>query len=387
MISRRTFAVFALLLSALLTGCNGRSYQVASPVLGPVPPRDVAKTIAKLNENTGRKKNVRAQDEKIETVSHEAIVPLQMTDVVAEVNGEPILAHEIFDRYGEKLKQAEEQLKVEEFRKIQLDLVKQDLPTLIERSLMVDAMKQTMKPEQLEQVNAQLDKFFEAEVQRMMQQSNCKSPTELESQLQRQGMSLVTLRKQFGDNQIAGQYLRSRMGSDPTASREEMLALYEEEKSTTYTEKSEIKWQQIELSYEQRGGIEQAETAGRKLLNEIRAGKITFDEAAHDRSDSAIASRGGHRDWTQPESLADEDLRAALTALDVNEISELIPQKTAFAIVMLTGRRKARVIPFHEVQTELHDKIVKKKKDEIMQEVIDELKTDAVIRTIVDEEG
>lgn len=387
MIIQRTLAVVVLLLSALAAGCNGRSYQVASPVLGPVPPRDVAKTIAKLNENTGLKNKVRAQDNEIATVAHQEIVPLQMTDVVAEVNGEPILAHEIFDRYGDKLKQAEEQLKAEEFRKIQLELVKKELPTLIERSLMVDAMKQTMKPEQLEQVDAQLDKFFEAEVQRMMQQSNSKSPTELESQLQRQGMSLVSLRKQFGDNQIAGQYLRSRLGSDPTASREEMLAMYEEEKATTYTEKSEIKWQQIELSYEERGGIEQAETAARKLLNEIRAGKITFDEAAHDRSDSAIASRGGHRDWTQPESLADEDLRAALTALDVNEISDLIPQKSSFTIVMLTGRRKARVIPFNEVQTELHEKIVKQKKDAVMKEVIEELKTDAVIRTILDEEA
>jgi parvulin-like peptidyl-prolyl isomerase len=387
MIFQRTLAVVVLLLSALAAGCNGRSYQVASPVLGPVPPRDVAKTIAKLNENTGLKTKVRAQDNEIAMVAHQEIVPLRMTDVVAEVNGEPILAHEIFDRYGDKLKQAEEQLKAEEFRNIQLELVKKELPTLIERTLMVDAMKQTMKPEQLEQVDAQLDKFFEAEVQRMMQQSNSKSPTELESQLQRQGMSLVSLRKQFGDNQIAGQYLRSRLGKDPSASREEMLALYEEEKATTYTEKSEIKWQQIELSYEERGGIEQAETAGRKLMNEIRAGKITFDEAAHDRSDSAIASRGGHRDWTQPESLADEDLRAALTALDVNEISDLIPQKSSFTIVMLTGRRKARVIPFNEVQTELHEKIVKQKKDAVMKEVIEELKTDAVIRTILDEEA
>lgn len=384
MISHRTLAVFALLVSALLTGCNGRSYQVASPVLGPVPPRDPGKTVAKLNENAGLKKKVRAQDAGIETVSHEEVTPLQMTDVVAEVNGEPILAHEIFDRYAEKLEQAQGQLKSEKFREIQLELVKQELPKLIERTLMVDAMKQTMKPDQLKQVEAQLDKFFEVEVQRLMKTSNSKSPTELEAQLQRQGMSLVTLRKQFGDNQLAGQYLRSKLGKDPTASREEMLALYEEEKATTYTEKAEIKWQQIEMSYEERGGIDQAETAARKLLKEINAGKITFDEAAHDRSDSPIASRGGHLDWTQPESLADEDLRAALTALEINEISDLVPLKSSFAIVMLTGRRKARVIPFNEVQGELHDKIVKRKKDEVMEQVIKDLQTDAVIRTILD---
>ena len=51
---------------------------------------------------------------------------------------------------------------------------------------------------------------------------------------------------------------------------------------------------------------------------------------------------------------------------------------------MLTGRRNARVIPFNEVQSELHDKIVKRKKDEVMEQVIKELQTDAVIRTILD---
>lgn len=383
----RPLVVFTLLVSAALTGCNGRSYQVSSPVLGPVPPRDIGKTISKLNENTGLAKKARAQDPAIETVSHEEVKPLQMTDVVAEVNGEPILAHEVLDRYADKLAEAQAAVKSEKYREMQLELVKRELPTLIERTLMVDAMKQTMKPDQLKQVDAQLDKFFEAEVERMMKSSDSRSPTELESRLQAQGMSLVTLRKQFGNNQLAGQYLRSRLGKDPTASREEMRALYEEEKATTYTEKAEIKWQQIELAYEVRGGIDQAEAAGRKLLKEIRAGKITFDEAAHSQSDSPIASRGGHLDWTQPESLADEDMRAALTALELNEISDLIPLRSSFAIVMLTGRHKARVIPFNEVQNELHDKIVKQKKDAVMEQVIKELKSDAVIRTILDEEA
>lgn len=376
-----------LLLTILMVGCNGKSYQVASPVLGPVPPRAPKQAVAETNQIKSPGQNLRAQDVSIQTISHEDVKPLMMTDVIAEVNGEPILAHEVFDRYADKLAQAQDAVKAEKFREMQVELVRKELPTLIERTLMVEAMKQTMKVEQLKQIEDQLDKFFEVEVQRLMQSSNSRSPTELESRLQSQGMSLVTLRKQFGDNQLAGQYLRSRMGKDPTASREEMLALYEELKESTYTEKAEVKWQQIELSYEEQGGIDSAEKAAHQLLKEIRSGKLSFDQAAHERSDSSLASRGGHLDWTRPESLADPDLRAALNSLGMNEVSEVIPMKSAFVIVMLTGRRDARVIPFNEVQTELHDKIIKKKKDDAVQVIVDELKKDAIVHTILDEDA
>ena len=236
----QTISTLVLWISLILAGCNGRSYQVSSPVLGPVPPRAPAEEVAQSNAEAKTAKRVRAQDSEIQTVAHQEVKPLQMTDVVAEVNGEPILAHEVLDRYADKLGQAQAMMKTSEYRKIQTQLIQQDLPKLIERTLMVDAMKQTMKPEQLKQVDTQLDKLFEAEVQRMMKSTNARSPIELENQLQSQGLSLISLRKQFGDNAIAAQYLRSKTGKDPTASREEMLALYEEEREKTYTEKSQI---------------------------------------------------------------------------------------------------------------------------------------------------
>ena len=52
---------------------------------------------------------------------------------------------------------------------------------------------------------------------------------------------------------------------------------------------------------------------------------------------------------------------------------------------MVTGRHEARVIPFNEVQKELHDRIVKDKKEAIGKVVLEELKAEAVIHTILDE--
>lgn len=384
-VARLTIAtlLFSLLLCA---GCNGRSYKVASPVIGPVPPRIPVSQVAENSRNATSQngKSVRAQDVSIERVAYAETQPLAMTDVIAEVNGEPILAHDVLDRYSSQLAEAKNRLPPEQLRKAQFELIKKDLPNVIEQTLMVDSIKQTMKPEQLSSVEAQMDTFFEAEVDRLMNVTGAGSPTELEGILQAQGVSIVTLRKQFGDRQLAGQFMRSKMGSEPTASREEMLARYEKDVET-FTEAEEVKWQQIDLAYEVHGGVDEAEAAAQKLLKQIRSGEITFDDAAHDKSDSPLASKGGHRDWTQPTSLVDADLKEALMSLDINQVSDVIPTKTACLIVMVTGRHESRVIPFNEVQKELHDRIVKDKKEALAKVALKELMAEAVVHTILDE--
>lgn len=391
------FLGLTLLLSS--AGCSGRSYQVSSPVIGPVPPRipgamavsqtpepqDSLSDTGMATVRTGTaSRTQQAADTGIVQASHVERLPIGMTEVIAEVNGEPILAHEVLDRYAPQLEKAKLQMRPEQIRRAQLEMIKKDLPTTIEQTLMVDALKLTMKPDQLKSVEAQLDKYFEGEVERLMKTANAGSPTELEAILQQQGMSLVTLRKTFGDRQLAGQFMRAKLGKEPTASREELRARYERD-IDTYTEPEEVKWQQIDLSYETNGGIEGAEKAAQEILSQIRQGQTSFDAAAHDKSDSPLASSGGHSDWTNPQSLADSDVREALTTLPMNEASHVIPTKTACSIYMVTGRHEARVIPFNEVQKELHEKIVKEKKEAIANKVLDELKATAIIHTILDE--
>ena len=384
---RLTIAI-PLLAQLLAAGCNGRSYQASSPVIGPVPPRVLA---SEGNQDsraakTRKGKSVRGQNGEIKTVSSTDPVtqPLSMTDVIANVNGEPILAHEVLDRYAPQLAKAKPKMKPEQFRAAQLELIKKDLPSLIEQTLMVDSVKQNMKPEQLTSVEGQMDKFFEAEVERLMKVTGTGSPTELEAVLQSQGLSLATLRKQFGDRQLAGQFMRTKMGAEPTASREEMRARYEQDVES-FTEAEEIKWQQIDISYAAHGGADEAEAAAQKLLRQIRSGAISFDEAAHTKSDSALASKGGHWDWTKPDSLADADVKEALRNLELDAVSDVIPTKTACILVMLTGRHEARVIPFNEVQNELQDRIVKDKKLELGEIVMKELMAEAVVQTILED--
>ncbi len=376
----RFIPLVALLLAV---GCSGRSYQVASPVLGPVPPR-IPLASADDEAEEPDQYALRAQGGDLVAVAHsDEAKPLEMTDIIAEINGEPILAHQILDRYSRQIEQLKQQSKASKVREFQIEAIEKDLPAIIDQTLMVDALKQTMKPDQLKSIEDQLDKYFETEVEDLMKKSNTGSPTELEGVLQSQGMSLVTLRQQFGDRQLAGQYMRAKLDFEPTVSREEIQARYEAD-IAEYTHAAEVKWQQIDLAYEKHGSVEAAEAAAKKLLIEIRAGQLSFDDAARDQSDSPIADQGGHRDWTSPESLVDADLQAALGELPINGISAPITTKTGCIIVMTTGRREARTVPFHEVQTDLKQKMVQEKKQAHGQTVIDNLKAKAVIKTILD---
>lgn len=379
----RSLVVAPILALMMTVGCTGRSHQVANPVLGPVPPRiPLAQTEQEADPS---QPSIRSQNSGVQMASfNDESLPLEMTDIIAEVNGEPILAHMVLDRYSREIQQLKQQSKPAKVREYQLSKIEKDLPALIDQTIMVDALKQTMKPEQLKSIEDQLDKYFEQEVQDLMKKTNTGSPTELEGVLQTQGLSLVTLRQQFGDRQLAGQYMRGKLDFEPTVSHDELTERYQQN-IDEYTQKPEVKWQQIDFEYQKHGGVEQAEAAAAQLLREIQAGQISFDDAAHDRSDSPLADQGGHRDWTNPENLVDTDLQHVLNQLEIQAISAPISSKNACLLVMVTGRREARTIPFHEIQTELKATMAQEKKQARGQAIINDLKSHAVIHSILDQ--
>src|SRR5690606_28948114 len=104
--------------------------------------------------------------------------------------------------------------------------IQRDLPKLIEQSLMVSAVKAKLKKEQLEQVEKQMDAFFDMHVETLKTQFKVGSAAELEALLQEQGMSLETMRRMFGERSLAAEYVKARMGDAPPITRQELLAQY-----------------------------------------------------------------------------------------------------------------------------------------------------------------
>ncbi|MCA9080590.1 MAG: peptidyl-prolyl cis-trans isomerase [Planctomycetaceae bacterium] len=365
------------MLLALLVGCAGKTYKVDHPVVGPAPPRMVeaeqyAQANAELESDIQQVGYSKTGDE-----------PLRMTDVVARVNGTPILAATVLEQYASRLEQARGQVTKTQFREAQETLIQRDLDRYIEQTLMADAVKSKLKDEQLEAIEAQLDQFFSMQVEEMKKQAKVETLADLEAVLQQQGLSLSTMRKMFGDRQLASEYVRSKVGDPPPVTREQLTEDYHAHLDE-YAQPAQVKWQQLQITIATHGGKSAALIEMDKALNELRNG-AEFDDIVKKYSDGPLASNGGHWDWVQPGSIANPKVRDALAALDVNRYSDVLVSENTLQVVRVTGRREARHTPFEEVQDAIRERLNKEWKEQRAQAIVDELKDNAVIETMFDD--
>ncbi len=361
-----------ILLAALTLGCSGRSYDVANPVVGPIPPR-VSGAAEKLADSEGAAKSDIVQV-KLENE------PLSMTTVVATVNGRPILAGDILEQYESRLSQMRPKLTDSQYREAQLSIIKRDLPNIMEQTLMADAVRSKLTKDQLEAVEKQLDVFFEQEVDRLKERFKVKSLAELEHELQQQGASLSTMRKMFGERQLAGEYVRARIGTDPPISRHELLEEYQRNLKD-YAVPLKVKWQQLQISVAKAGNRAKAAAQMELALAELRGG-TPFDEVVRKYSDGPLAANGGHWDWTQPESVANADVRKALETLPAGQMSNVLTSDNFLQIVKITGRQEAGHTPFGDVQEQIRKKLIEDRRSVKAKQVVEELKNSAVTTSI-----
>lgn len=319
----------------------------------------------------------------LQLTSYSADEPIPMTEVVARVNGTPILAGMVLEPYAAKLAAASKQLPPSEIRKAQEMLLEKNLDAQIEQTLMVDAVKSRLGQEQLEQINLQLDEFFQQEIERLKQQFHVANTAELEGLLQSQGMSLVTMRDLFGDRQLAQEYVRGKLGEETPLSRQNLLAEYKRT-IEDYAQPEQVRWQQVHISSTKHGTSAVAQKVAHQALAELRQG-ADFSDVVKRYSDGPLKDKGGHWDWTQPTSIASTDVRAALAELKYGEHSAVIQDGTSWKIVKVTGRKPATYTPFDEVQEKIRENLLTLEREKKAKQVVAELRETAVIETIFDD--
>lgn len=383
----------ALAAACLLAGCQGRSKVVENPVVGPPPPRiPGAAQIAPDGDRSVREdlsEVVQIDAESHATVQYSVGDPesglLGPTgEVAARVNGTPIFAAEILEPYARQLAEVRAQVPEAEFERLRRQLVARDLPQYIEQMLLYEKVMSQLEPDAREQIDAQLGEFFQMHLENLMAQMNMQTLAELEAHLQESGTSLDSARRAFERQEIAMQFLRESVNANPAVSRSELLAEYHA-RSDEYTHPARVRWQQIRISSARHGGEVGARRAVEAVLADL-AGGMPFDEAARRHSDGPLAAHGGEWDWTQPDSISNDRLQRALKALSVGDVSEPIELEQAFLIVRLTGSRPQETTPFEDVQDELRESIRTRKREEGIRAVVEELKAEAVITTMFDED-
>ncbi len=304
-------------------------------------------------------------------------------EVAATVNGRPILVADVLERYSGQLEKARQQLPADKFEEARLGLLKKELPGHIEQQVLIDAALSQLDGDRKKAVEQQLDTLFEKRIDEMKSQLGVSTHAELEAHLQAMGTTLSSVRKAFSDQQLALQSMSLHAGQEPNINRQELMAEYER-RLPEFTTPAQVKWQQLWISYDKHGGKDGALAVLDSAIHELKAG-MPFDDVARKYSDGVMAAEGGNWDWTQRESLADAQIAQALGELQVGEIGSVIQGEKAFQLVKVTGRRPESRKPFAEVQGEIHEELLKQKRQEMAKDTLEKLKSKAVVMTMFDE--
>jgi parvulin-like peptidyl-prolyl isomerase len=371
---------------AALTGCGGKSYKVDHPVVGPAPPRiPGGKQLAMADEET----QARGQSNGVQLVStnSDANKPFEMTDVVATVNGKPILVATVLGASRTQVEAIRKKAPPAQFRAAQEQAIREQLQTHIEQAMMVSLMENKLTADQTKAVNSQIDKLFEQQLEDMRagMEKQYKRPcslADLEADIQRQGMTIPVMRKMFADKALAQQYMMGKLEKADPIGRPELLAAYRE-RIQEFSEPPAVKWQQIQISFKNFDNDAQAEQHANAALNELRQG-VSFSDVAKKYSDGPDSANGGNWDWTQYESLLTE-IREPLSKLPPKTPSQIITTASGLQIVQVVERREMKTKPFEEVQEKIREEIADARHKARVKEILAELRHECVVTSIFDD--
>jgi parvulin-like peptidyl-prolyl isomerase len=363
-----------LLALALASGCKGIGKDVDHPVVGAPPPRLSDQILGELGQ--------KSDDPEIVQTALAVVESIRDGDVAARVNGRPIFVSEVLEPHRPKLMAAEQKLSDEQINKLKREIIKQELSGHIEQALALDAVRKELDQEQWDRVQAKLDEFFyQQEIPQLMKKLNVKTPREVEEIMQQSGTSMTSYRRVWADRQLAAQWVGDKLPEvkvSPTELREEYRSRVQE-----FTQPEQIKWQECWIPKSQLMSGDEAAQKLQAAVGDLRGG-AKFDDIVQKYSSGPKAAALGHWDWMQPGSLSDEKLRTTLLDLKVDEVGPLLEDDRGYRLVKLTGRRPSRTTPFEEVQDELREAVVQRKRAAAAQKLIDELKSKAQIETLFD---
>lgn len=389
------FLLCLLLACATLTGCQNapkwfaKSVKYDNPVVGPPPPRmsrSEQQLLAQQRLRDPESDYAQVHGTRSDSIDGSAFPDaINATQLVATVNGEPIFAGELIGRYKAQFEVAREKLSPERFQEERLKAIHSELGPRIDRLVLTQAMKTQLKQEQIDQINAQLDSAFEKQIEEMKANMNVSTTVELEHQLAASGESLQNLRNEFGNQQLAIEYIRSQSQAPKRDFNRDDLYTYYQTHLEEFTIPARVQWQKISIAYSKHGGKSNAFSRLDEVINALRSGR-RFSDIAKEYSDDLSAEDGGFwNGWMSQNTLANKDLEQALFELPVGQISTVFEEPSQFTLVRVVKRERERLIPFAEKQDEIRQKLVKSASGDQSQVIIKELKDKAIIEVFVEE--
>ncbi|MEZ6134759.1 MAG: peptidylprolyl isomerase [Pirellulaceae bacterium] len=296
----------------------------------------------------------------------------QPGELIAVVGTEHILAGDmnvfidpIIEKNRAQIRNAEQE------KEIRTQLTRQVLEQYVEVKAMYQEffrdMVGTAVPKELEDTKKQVltragKIFYEKQVPHMMEQYKVSDIAALEYALREKSMSLNTKRTQFVEQVLAGELERKYVPEEFEIDRNEILDAYNRDR-----EKWQVparRWRQITIRFDKHESRQVADELIKNLGDQMVLGGKPFEAVAKQSSEGFTADQGGLYDWTSQGSLKSQRIDAAIFAIELNRLSQIIEDDIGLHIIEVLEREQAHTKDLAESQAEIRESLNKVKRDE-----------------------
>lgn len=364
-----------------LVGCEGKSLVDSNPVFANAPPRRSLTnnaTLAQSQDNDA--------ESVVKTVSYDTTsqAPLTGNTVVAEVNGTPIFVDDLIGSVRVTLDEHPE-IPADQKRNIMLAKIRESLDRHVEQEIVLQNLNAVIPEDRQQLVEDSLTEAFETEVlQKIREDSKATTDAELEAILAKQGLSIDLLREAFFRVQKVNGFLSQRAEAPDEVDRAEIVQYYKDHLDE-FTQQERVRWQELVLKYSYHGGKQQTAKAMLKLIQELKAG-ADFGALAAKHSDALSAEKKGDMGWLIPGSLADKDLEKELWSIPAGQTTKIYERDDQLELYRVVEHQAQKTESLQSVQHQIEEKLKSKKFADARKKVLEELKENAIVTTIFDEE-
>lgn len=310
--------------------------------------------------------------------------------IVARVDGQVILESDVLWQVNQMIDMNRDQIPPSEIDTVRETLLERQVLSLIDTKLLFADFRRNVPGENLPKIRESLaEPFEEHEVPRLQKVLQLESKAALEQRLASYGTTLEEVRRQFTERTIAGEWLRQRVPKPKEATRDEMLAYYQEHLAD-YEHPAKARWEELMIRIDRHQGDaaaawkELAELGNRVWAeaapNRPRSEPV-FGELARSHSHGYTASEGGIHDWTTIGALRCEAINDALRDLKIGQLSDGIVSEDGYHIIRVLERKPAGRTPFTEVQAEIRKTLEAEQRQKLVGAEIKKLRREASVWT------
>lgn len=313
-------------------------------------------------------------------------IELDGATVVARVNSEPIFAEEVLAPFAQKLAKAEKELTPEQRNQLRAQIIQNNLQQHVEKAILVTALRESMKREELKKLEEQLEKIWVSEeLPRLQREYKVGTRVELERVLEEQETSLDNLKPSFKSREMAMYYMGQKQKSVPKLGPKELRAYYDEHLDE-FKFDAKARWQLLQISFKKHDGKGPASEVLNEAILALKEG-ASFDETVKKYSDGPRKDENGIYDWTSIGSLANSQMNQVLAELAVGRISKPINTGDAWVMIKVLERQEEGHQQFDDVQKDLSNRLATEARRNAAEKTLNDLTAAATIWTIFDKAG